>query len=385
MPTTRHEPIQGPMPLTKKWYELRGYDPSRDVPVTFGASDAGALLCVSHYKQPRDVYEAKLNPTPIEDTNAMRLGRKMEPVVLSEYQLAMDLHDDDMAAPQPMFHHPEYPFITATPDAIARFDDDHLRTVDAKTTTTYMIREDDESGSYYGSPESNQIPYDYYCQLQQQMLVLGLDYADLAVLVLDRRETLVYHVDCDEELIELLIANAQDMYRRVLEHNPPDIIEGHSSTSSLVTRVYHPKPKTGRYLSNKEAEEWRRYLGIQEQIKTMKAAADKIRSQLQLAMEDLEIGLLGDDETCLKQMIIPDTLYQASDLDGLDLYATIKDSASRRNDPGDIFDLYDDVQAALALYEKKHLSKIGTVKRRGNRQLRTVKVPKNVTIKENDK
>src|SRR5262245_42032680 len=51
-----------------------------------GSSDAAAILGASPFASPLDVYLAKLGLAESEQTEAMRFGQLLEPIVIAEYE-----------------------------------------------------------------------------------------------------------------------------------------------------------------------------------------------------------------------------------------------------------------------------------------------------------
>src|SRR4051812_1639091 len=65
-------------PLSPAWYAARS--------TGIGASEIAAAAGLSRYATPLEIYARKRGLMPeIEDNDAMRLGRKLEPVVKSEF------------------------------------------------------------------------------------------------------------------------------------------------------------------------------------------------------------------------------------------------------------------------------------------------------------
>ena len=124
------------MPYTPEWYDCRKYRPGRQLtlnsggtpivrtvitsPVIFGASLAAAVCGVSEWSTPLHVYHEMVTGTGSKDeSDAMRLGKKLEPVVISEY---IERTGYGCMYPQPMYFHPVHHFLAATPDAMTLWD-----------------------------------------------------------------------------------------------------------------------------------------------------------------------------------------------------------------------------------------------------------------------
>lgn len=170
-----------------------------------GGSDIAAIVGASRYKTSYQVWAEKtgmIQGTP--DNPAMLWGRKLEPVILQHYAetAGRTVNQCDM------LRHPVYPFMVANLDGFT----DDKRIVEAKTA---------RRADAWGEPGTDQVPQEYFLQVQWYMAVTGFEVADIAVLIgaSDYRQ---YEVKADPELHELMIREAEAFWACVENGVPPD-------------------------------------------------------------------------------------------------------------------------------------------------------------------
>jgi putative phage-type endonuclease len=214
--------VAGPPANTPEWLEAR-YS-------CIGASEAAAALGLSPWQTTRELYHRKRRELPDEPDNAaMRLGRALEPVVVDQYHHATGATIE--AHPCQLFKSKRWPWMGATPDALVVDQaNPELFPLEAKTTSWRRAEE-------WGPEGSDEIPVDYLCQAQQQMLVLGRDRCDLAVLI-DGRTLRTYTARRSDRLCAALVEAEWDLWDRIQTGRPPDHDWEHSQTPDLVRDLY---------------------------------------------------------------------------------------------------------------------------------------------------
>jgi putative phage-type endonuclease len=176
-----------------------------------GASEAAAILGLSKYATPLEVYLQKtLPPAEIADTKETRRGRRFESFVL-------DMYEEDFGELErniPRVTSPTHPFMFANLDARWKRD---KRPVDAKTVGQFVAH-------LWGDPGTDAVPQEYVIQMHHQMKVTGAEISDLAVLKnIDNFSR--YTIALDKELAEMIVAAEADFWRRVENREPPPPID----------------------------------------------------------------------------------------------------------------------------------------------------------------
>jgi len=194
-----------------------------------GGSDAGAVLGLSPWQTPLDVYLDKTGRAePIEDNEPMFWGRTLETAVANVYAQ----RTGDKVRRMGMRSCKENPFMLANIDRQIVGDPRGPGVLEVKTAGQFSADEWGESGT-------DEIPSHYYAQLCHYLAVTGYAWARLAVLI-GGRDFRIYDVPRDEDLIKSLTEIESKFWRdNVLMDCPPD-----ASTSADINKLW-PKD-TGR-------------------------------------------------------------------------------------------------------------------------------------------
>lgn len=175
-----------------------------------GASEAAAVLGISPFQKPIDVYWRKvLDTEPEPPTKAMTLGHVLEPAIIS--YAASELGVTVKPSPGTLTHPKGLP-LCATPDALI---DGKPEGIQAKTT---------RHTADWGEVGTDAIPPHYIMQVQQEMAIAGLQRMWVPVLMFDEWSTdiLIYAVDRDDWLIEQIEHRLPDWWERhVVAKVPP--------------------------------------------------------------------------------------------------------------------------------------------------------------------
>lgn len=182
-----------------------------------GGSDIGALLGLSKFKSPLEVWMEKTGKeTKRLESLPLRFGSFAESFVASEYSRATGfelIHD------QSIFIHPEHTFMSAHIDRFVLGDEDGLppsRILECKTANPF-------SSGDWGEIGSDEVPMSYLCQCIWYMAITGIDKTDLAVLF-GNSDFRIYEIDRDQALEELVIAKASTFWdEHVLKDTPPPV------------------------------------------------------------------------------------------------------------------------------------------------------------------
>lgn len=196
-----------------------------------GASESAAILGLSPWSSPLDVWESKQpDAEPIQETRFMTWGKRLEAAIAEG--AAVDFRDRlGVMCPSPgLLASTEYEWITATPDRENAFGDifdgtkGSVMLQDVPITAVTEIK----SGSAYG--RSNWwdedgleiVPAYYEVQVQQQMFVRGVRRGFVAAL-LGGNELILREVDYSPSFIELLVDELDEWRSKYLlgDERPP--------------------------------------------------------------------------------------------------------------------------------------------------------------------
>lgn len=175
-----------------------------------GGSDVAAILGLSKWKTPLQVYQEKrgeLGPQP--DNDAMRWGRYLEPAVRQGYA---DATGNEVRVLSEIVRHPVHEFMIANLDGFVVPANSPKRIFEAKTART---------ADGWGEPGSDQVPQPYLLQVQHYMAVTGFVVADVAVLI-GGSDFRLYEVPEDLELQQMLVDAEAEFWGRVQSGEPPE-------------------------------------------------------------------------------------------------------------------------------------------------------------------
>ena len=135
-----------------------------------GGSDAAAILGISRYKTPLQVWAIKTGeivPPDIDDVVAVKLGKKLEQTVAEFFE---DATGKKLARVNNTIYHPDYPFLAANIDRRVIGEEAGF---EAKTTNQFKQSE----------WEKEEIPVEYLIQCIHCMAVTGWPVWYIAVLI----------------------------------------------------------------------------------------------------------------------------------------------------------------------------------------------------------
>jgi putative phage-type endonuclease len=181
-----------------------------------GGSDIGAILGLSRYRTPLQVWMEKTGKeTKKTDSLPLRFGSFAEEFVASEYARSTGfelLHDESS------YTHPSFSFMSAHIDRFVLNDGGNAalpaRILECKTANPFATSE-------WGEIGSDQVPMSYLCQCIWYMAITDINHTDLAVLF-GNSDFRIYEIARDLELEELVIQKAEDFWHKyVLKDIPP--------------------------------------------------------------------------------------------------------------------------------------------------------------------
>lgn len=252
----------GPNIHTPEWHEA-WYE-------TFGGSEAAGLCGMSEYCTPLGIYASKVCREHLAlDTEAMRVGRHMEPAILSLYGDRLECR---MSRAKYMLYHPEIPFLRATPDAFR----ENGRAVEAKWSMSSHVAEQ------LGEEGSDWIPTEWLFQVQQQMDVMGEAAVDIAAFVFGRLK--IFTVERNQELIDAIQRAAFQMRDRVEKRDPPPVDFRHPAALCALRAAYPGVIDTSILLPDSAADAAERYQELGRKIKALQGEHDAVKAEILSAM-----------------------------------------------------------------------------------------------------
>ena len=180
-----------------------------------GGSDIGAILGLSRFRSPLEVWIEKTGKELKKaDSLPLRFGSFAEEFVASEYSrlTGFELLHDESA-----FIHPDHPMFCAHLDRLVMgngIGSAPTKILECKTANPF-------TSSDWGEVGSDEVPLPYLCQVAWYQAITGIDQADLAVLF-GNSDFRIYEITRDQELEEMIIAKALYFWNEyVLKDIPP--------------------------------------------------------------------------------------------------------------------------------------------------------------------
>jgi putative phage-type endonuclease len=183
--------------------------------VGLGGSDIGAILGLSPYRTPVDVWMDKSGrAAPQAETLQMRFGTYAEEFVAKEYSQQTGFGVQRFTT---MLHHPSAPILgnidrlvipagkkVASHKSEIRTD----RLLECKTASAFAAYKPEE----WGAAGTDAVPMSYLVQCATYRILTGCQYADLAVLF-GNQEVRIYNLASDAELEQMIIAKATEWWQ----------------------------------------------------------------------------------------------------------------------------------------------------------------------------
>jgi predicted phage-related endonuclease len=145
------------------------------------------------------------------------------------------------------------------------------------------------SGREWGEPGSSDIPTEYMCQVQHYMIVTGYEVADV-VASISNREPVIYTVEADRELQEMMVDEAAAFWELVQKNIPPEPV-----TYAEAIQKYGNLAVSGGVEASKEIiQAVNRLKAVKESVKAMEAEEERLKGQIILALGDKGDTLLKD-------------------------------------------------------------------------------------------
>jgi predicted phage-related endonuclease len=267
----------------EEWLAARG----------IGASDVAAILGLSPYARPFDLYARIVLGCSQPDTPDLARGRRRERAILTLYE---DAEEVEVVTPRSVGAaawqtvHPEHPWATCSPDGLVLREGtgieycgewarvDPAWGIEAKTSR--LPREWGEPGDVRpGDPIP--VPEGYYLQCQWSAWMLGLPRWDLIADILG--EERIYRIHADPDLQRRLVERVSAWRERHLVGREPPAVDG-SDGADRWLRVTYPTGEGLRAASSEEVLLAQSYHRLGEEIRELEDRRRLLSQQLQAAI-----------------------------------------------------------------------------------------------------
>ena len=239
-----------------------------------GGSDIGAILGLSKYRSPLDVYLDKIGEAPEEEINdAMYWGTMLEQIVADEYARRTGSKVRKINA---ICVADDAPWRRASIDRVVA---GQRKILECKTAGAHMTGD-------WGPSGSDEVPDVYRAQVAWYQHVLDYDDADLAVLI-GGRDYRIYHLPRDRGLEQLIVGAAAKFWlEHVNKKIPPDPICDRDLSTLYAVDNGEALDVTGDDATISAVEQ---LADINAQIKSLEASKKDVRAQIAGKMRDASV------------------------------------------------------------------------------------------------
>lgn len=242
-----------------------------------GGSDIAALVGLSRYASPTSLYYEKTGQLPDdrEDSERLRIGRRMEPVLADEFHDRTGLF---CMASQSLWAHKDWAVARCTLDGLGYEGDDidersPLGTIEFKTDGRFAW------------PEG--IPANIRAQCVWQMGVTGLPMSWLVVMFAGFRIQ-VYEIPFDDDAHKdwaFMLSTAAEFWRHVETGDPPPY-DDHEQTTRALEQIHEPDPTRELDADDYSRDLVDRLRRAKATTKAAKATEDAMSNELRATLGD---------------------------------------------------------------------------------------------------
>ncbi|TXH46589.1 MAG: endonuclease [Desulfurellales bacterium] len=184
-----------------------------------GGSDAAAILGISKWKTPFQLYQEKTGAY-VEDSTPMRdrvlaRGKRWEPVVVEMLidELEARGHDVKVIGRNLRYQDAQHPFLACELDLELLIDGEEVNG-EMKTVHPFAAKE-------WGTPETDEIPLYYAAQVMHGLMIKPRRRALVAALI-GADDLRIYFMERDEETIAAIRSKEIEFWHQVQTQTPPD-------------------------------------------------------------------------------------------------------------------------------------------------------------------
>jgi len=207
---------------------LINQDFSLDRSKYIGGSDIGAILGLSRFRSPLEVWMEKTGKDVKKlDSLPLRFGSFAESFVASEYSRSTRF---DLIHDESIYIHPEHAFMSAHMDrfVLEGSTSAPTRILECKTANPF-------SSGDWGEVGSDEVPMSYLCQCIWYMAITNLNRVDLAVLF-GNSDFRIYEISRDLELEGVILQKASFFWNTYVLHDVPPPAQNEADCQTLFSK-----------------------------------------------------------------------------------------------------------------------------------------------------
>ena len=203
--------------------------------LTIGSSSIGAILGLSPWASPWDVWSRMHGLAESKGTFSTNRGHILEPAIGAHYARLNDVeiekgpeHEEDpIIGPEPWMH--------ARHDFLASGNNDTKWLLEIKSTRKFDHK--------WGHSGSNNVPPYYAAQCIWQMAVMDIDRCDLAAFATISDEYRCYRINRNKDLEDKIVGIARKWYEKHIVGGAPPEIDGSDGCAQSLARLFRQESK----------------------------------------------------------------------------------------------------------------------------------------------
>lgn len=303
------------LPHTEEWHAARR--------AGIGASEIAAVLGISPWESPFSLYWRKVHGWTFEGSAEMDWGNRLEDAIAGKYQ---DNHPNVYLQRGELVANPVRPWHLATPDRLVGGACTHqggympgygcsdcMNTGMGEPPHAVLELKTAHNADGWGEPGTDEIPVYYRAQVLWQMSAVGVNVADVAVLIggSDYRE---YTVRLDVRDLNVMIEAGRRFMARIANGDPPPV-DDHHATLTALRRLHPDLDDTTAEVSPNVASGYARACAMVTKAKAVKA---KYEAQLRAEMGSAARAESGGRFVASRSIFtVAETVRKAYDVDRL--------------------------------------------------------------------
>lgn len=237
-----------------------------------GGSDCAAILGLSQFQSPLEVYESKVHAFDRDSEEHMSWGQILEPVIIQKWASLTDLH---VRTDRVIFQSKEYPFLLHSPDGFV-VEDSPVEGVEVK-----VIRSDQK----WNQEAFQFIDPPYYAQVQHGLLCSGLPKWNVLALV-SGQKLITREVFPDPEFQSRIIEECGVFWAwNVLGSRPPSP-DGSESSQRALDQAWEPSEGKTEVPYDLVGE----LKAVSEELSVMEREKKRLTQQIESLMQDSEVA-----------------------------------------------------------------------------------------------
>lgn len=251
-----------------------------------GSSDIGTVAGLCPWASPIECWEVKRGLRTVEETRAMKMGTVLEPVIANLYAEEALSAGESLTFPETVWpsidgtlRHTTEAWILASPDRVVVRDGAPVRLVEIKTASG-------RNAHHFGG-DYDAIPDHYRAQIEWQMLVTGVERADLAVLIAGEEFRVYRGIERDPVMADALVTIGRAFWRSVLDGEAPPV-DGSEGYADYLARRF-PRASTEERVATEAMDAYGEELGrVKGEIAVLEAREKLLSNALRLAIGDAD-------------------------------------------------------------------------------------------------